>query len=174
MSSRKLLNHIITSFCRKNAPLQYESTVKARHRCSTLLRKIKIFPLSPDIGGSRGNYSDLKRENALSPVLPRKTLTAYGVFLWVRSRAGYSFSARYLFRLCHRKRWIYAKIFFCGLTRKIQERQAFCERAYLESMKTSKTRSILQNFSVKNQPRDGTEPLFITIITCFQTNCKDF
>ena len=73
-------------------------------------------------------------------------------------RAG-SFGIFY-FRLCHRKRLIYAKIFFCGLTRKIQERQAFCERAYLESMKTSKTRSISQNFSVKNQPRDGTEPYF--------------
>ena len=64
------------------------------------------------------------------------------------------------FWLCHRKRLIYAKIFFCGLTRKIQERQAFCERAYLESMKTSKTRSILQNFSVKNQPSVVTEPFF--------------
>ena len=36
--------------------------------------------------------------------------------------------------LCHREWLIYAKIIFGGLARKMQERQAFCEGAYLESL----------------------------------------
>jgi hypothetical protein len=40
---------------------------------------MRIFPHSPYIGGSRGNYSVLKRKNALSLFFNRVgTLSAYG------------------------------------------------------------------------------------------------
>jgi len=41
----------------------------------------------------------------------------------------------------------------------MQERQIFCERAYLTCTKASKIRRISWDFSVKNQPSDVTEPI---------------
>ena len=55
------------------------------------------------------------------------------------------FRTNFYFRLCPREWLILAEIFFSDLTRKIQERQVFCEGAYPQRSVTEQTHTVFHS-----------------------------
>ena len=65
--------------------------------------------------------------------------------LFKRKSGGFRHRFRFFIRLCHREWLILAEIFFSDLTRKIQERQVFCEGAYPQRSVTEQTHTVFHS-----------------------------